>query len=235
MLALLIAVAAALLGGYLLIWGGNGVRRAIRAWSSDPPPIEEAYLTDGGIEVEGVADPLSETLRSPYDDARCLAYSYSKKRRERRRNEGGEDETAWRAVESGGESVPFLVSDDTGSIPVVPGAATLEAATAYSSHAEDVKKTERRIDPGDEVHVIGQKRAAAEADADLGDASAYIGDGGETATFRITVGDELETAARMFGRSLGAVALGLILIGVFAYLVLTLVPGPAVEVGVSGI
>jgi len=234
-LALLIAVAAALLGGYLLVWGLNGVRRAIGVWSSDPLPVEEAFLTDGGTEVEGVADSLSEALRSPYDDARCLAYSYSKERKERTRNEEGEYETTWRTVESGSESVPFLVADDTGSIPVVPDAATLESVTAYSSHTGDIRRTERRIDPGDAVHVIGRKRVAAEADADLGDASAYIGDGGETTTFRITVGDELETVTRMFGRSLGAVALGVILVGVFAYLVLTLLPGLAVEIGVSGI
>jgi len=219
-LALIIAVAAALLGGYLFIWGGNGIRRTIGVWSSDPLPIEEAYVTDGGIEVEGAANPLSETLRSPYDDARCLAYSYSKQRRERTRNEDGEYETTWRTVESGNESVPFLVSDDTGAIPVVPDAATLRLATTYSSRSGDTETTERRIDPGDGIHVIGQRRAAVEADIDLGDASAYIGGGDDASAFRVTAGDELETVARMFGRSLGGVALGVILIGVFGYLVL---------------
>ena len=234
LLVLVLAGGAALVGVYLVLWGINGVRRTIEVWSSDPVPIGEAHLADGTVEVEGTAEALSDTLRSPYENAECLAYSYSKKRKERERNEDGEYETEWRTIDSGSESVPFSVVDDTGSIPVNPAAATLGLDTAYSSRNGDIKKTESRIEPGDGVHVIGQKRSAVEAAAGLGDAKAYIGDGDEAPTFRVTTGGELETVARMFGRSLGSVAAGAVLIAVFGYVVLTSFPALAAEIGLRG-
>lgn len=235
MLALAVSGVAALVGIYLVVWGINGIRRTVAVWASDPIPIGEAHLADGTIEVEGSAETLSETLQSPYDGARCLAYSYSKKRKERERNEDGEYETEWRTVESGTESVPFLATDDTGSIPVDPAAATLGLDTAYSDRSGDIKKTESRIDPGDGIHVIGQKCPATATDADLGDRRAYIGDGDEAPSFRVTEGGELETVARMFGRSLGSIALGAVLVGVFGYMVFSSFPGIAAELGVNGI
>ncbi|WP_200531728.1 GIDE domain-containing protein [Halorubrum sp. LN27] len=235
MLVLAGGVAAAVVGVYLVVWGVNGLRRTIAVWKSDPTPIGEAHLIDGTIEVEGTAEELSRTLRSPYDGARSLAYSYSKKRKERERNEDGEYETEWRTLESGSESVPFLVADDTGSIPVDPAAATLGMDNEYSDRTGDIKKTESRIDPGDGVHVIGQKRSANEADADLDDHRTYIGDGEEAPTFRVTDGGELETVARMFGRSLGSIFLGAGLVAGFGYLLLTSFPGIAAALGVSGI
>ncbi len=233
MVGLALAGVGGLLGVYLVVWGINGLRRTVAVWASDPIPIGEAHLADGTIEVEGTAEPLSGTLRSPYDNAQCLAYSYSKKRKEREKNEDGEYETKWRTLDSGSDSVPFLADDDTGSIPVKPAAATLGLDTEYSSRRGDIKKTENRIDPGDGVHVIGQKIPAVESDADLGDARAYIGDGEETPTFRVTNGGELETVVRMFGRSAGSIVLGTVLVGMFGYALLTEFPGVAAAIGVT--
>lgn len=230
-----LAAVGGMLGVYLVVWGVNGVRRALAVWANDPIPIDEAHLADGTIEVEGTAEPLSETLRSPYDGADCLAYGYSKKRKEREKNEDGEYETKWRTVDSGDDAVPFLVSDDTGSIPVDPAGATLGLDTEYSDRTGDVKRSEKRIDPGDGVHVIGRKIPAVESDADLGDARTYIGDGEEVPTFRVTNGGELETVARMFGRSAGSVALGVVLIAVFGYALLVSFPGLAAALGASGL
>lgn len=204
----IVAAGGVLLGAFLIVWGVHGFRRALAVWANDPVPVGEAYLVDGTLEVEGTAEALSETLRSPYDDEPCLAYSYSKKRKERERNDDGEWETTWRTVDSGSDSVPFLVADDTGSIPVDPAAATLSMDNEYSDRRGDIKRTENRIDPGDGVHVIGQKRGVVESDLDLGEARSYIGDGEDAPTFRITDGSELETVARMFGRSALAVAIG---------------------------
>ena len=234
MFGLALAGVGGILGVYLVVWGVNGVKRTLAVWANDPIPIDEAHLADGTIEVEGTAEPLSDTLRSPYDNAECLAYSYSKKRKEREKNEDGEYETKWRTLDSGDDSVPFLVSDDTGSIPVDPEDATLGLDTEYSSRTGDIKRTEKRIDPDDGVHVIGQKLPGVESDADLGDARAYIGDGEEAPTFRVTDGGELETVVRMFGRSVGSVALGVTLIGVFGYALLVSFPWIAAAIGVSG-
>lgn len=234
MVGMALAGIGGILGVYLVVWGVNGVRRTLAVWANDPIPIGEAHLADGTIEVEGTAEQLSETLRSPYDDAECLAYSYSKKRKEREKNEDGEYETKWRTVDSGDDTVPFLVSDDTGSIPVAPEDATLGLDTEYSDRTGDIKRTEKRIDPGDGVHVIGQKLPAVESNADLGDARTYIGDGEATPTFRVTNGGELETVARMFGRSVGSIALGVILLGVFAYALLASFPWIAAAIDVGG-
>lgn len=228
----LIAVSGGvLLGAYLLVWGVNGVRRATAVWSHDPVPIGESHLEEGTIEVEGTAESLGETLTSPYGDATCLAYSYSKKRKERRTDEDGNTTTEWDTVASGSDSVPFAVVDDTGSIPIDPEGATLGMDGDHSSRRGDVKRTESRIDPGDGIHVIGQKRSTAETDRTFEDASAFIGDGDAAPTFRITEGGELETVARMFGRSLLALALGVGLIAASGYGVTRVSPEAAALLG----
>ncbi len=218
-----LAVGGILLGAYLIVWGINGFRRALTVWAHDPVPAEEAALVDGTLEVEGTAEPLAETLRSPYDDAQCLAYSYTKKRKEHdpSDDDGG---TEWRTVDSGSDAVPFAVADDSGSVPVDPSAATLGLDTAYSDRGARIKRTESRLDPGDGVHVIGQKRPARETDADLGDARAYIGDGEEVPTFRITDGGELETVARMVGRSALSVVAGGVACGLAVHYLSTRFP-----------
>jgi len=215
-----VSVAGVLLGGYLIIWGVNGFRRAVVVWRSDPIPIEDAHLVDGTIEVEGTAEKLVETASAPYSDRTCLAYSAKKQRKEREKNEDGEWETNWKTVSSPSGSVPFDVVDDTGSIAVDPAAATLGMDGEYSRRSGDIKYSENRIDPGDEVHVIGQKRPVAETRPALGDATAYIGDGDEAPTFRITDGSELETVLRMFGRSSASIVFGAIVIGLVGFLLM---------------
>ena len=218
------AAAAVLLGAYLIVWGFNGIRRAVSVWRSDPIPIEEAHLADGTIEVEGSAETLVETASAPYSDRTCLAYSAKKKRKEREKNQDGEWETNWNTVSSPSGSVPFNVVDDTGSIAVDPAAATLGMDSEYSRRSGDIRYSENRIDPGDSVHVIGQKRSVTETRPSLGDATTYIGDGDDTPTFRITDGSELETVVRMFARSVGSLLFGAVLIGGCLYLLGTTFP-----------
>jgi len=217
---LVVSVAGMLLGGYLIVWGVNGLRRAVAVWRSDPIPIEEAYLVDGTIEVEGAAEQLVETTNAPYSGRTCLAYSAKKKRKEREKNDDGEWETNWNTVSSPSGSVPFGVADNSGSIAVDPESATLGMDREYSNRSGDVKYSERRIDPGDEIHVIGQKQSVSETRPELGDAMAYIGDGDEAPTFRITDGSELETVVRMFGRSAASIAFGAIALGLIGFLLI---------------
>ena len=207
-------------GGYLIVWGVNGFRRAISVWRSDPIPIEESHLTDGTIEIEGTAETLVETATAPYSDRTCLAYSAKKQRKEREKNDDGEWETNWNTVSSPSGSVPFNVVDDTGSIAVDPEAATLGMDGEYSNRSGDIKYSENRIDPGDEVHVIGQKRAVTETRPELGDVTEYVGDGDDAPTFRITDGSELETVVRMFGRSAASIVLGTLIAGIAGFMFL---------------
>ena len=229
------SVAAAVLGVYLIVWGLNGFRRAISVWRSDPIPIEEFHLADGTVEVEGTAEKLVETASAPYSNRTCLAYSAKKKRKEREKNQDGEWETNWNTVSSPSGSVPFNVVDDTGSVAVDPAAATLGMDGEYSNRSGDIKYSENRIDPGDEIHVVGQKRSVTEQRPALGDATAYIGDGDEAPTFRITDGSELETVVRMFGRSTASILLGGILLAGFGYLFGTTTLDVVAVVGPTGV
>ncbi len=90
----------------------------------------------------------------------------------------------------------------------------------YSNRSGDIKYSENRIDPGDEVHVIGQKRSVTETRPELGDATEYVGDGDDAPTFRITDGSELETVVRMFGRSAASIALGTLIAGMAGFMIL---------------
>ncbi len=208
------------IGGYLIVWGLNGFWRGISVWRSDPIPIEESHLTDGTIEIEGAAETLVETASAPYSGRTCLAYSAKKQRKEREKNDDGEWETNWNTISSPSGSVPFNVVDDTGSIAVDPEAATLGMDGEYSNRSGDIKYSENRIDPGDEVHVIGQKRSVTETRPELDDATEYIGDGDAAPTFRITDGSELETVVRMFGRSAASIVFGTLIAGMAGFMLL---------------
>lgn len=213
-----VSVAGVLLGGYLIVWGANGLRRAVVVWRNEPIPVEDAHIADGTVEVEGTAETLVETASAPYSDQACLAYSGKKQRKEREKNEDGEWETNWKTVSSPSGSVPFEVVDDTGSIAVDPEGATLGMDGGYSRRSGDVKYSENRIDPGDEIHVIGQRRPVTETRPALGDATGYIGDGDAAPTFRITDGSELETVVRMFGLSAASILFGATVIGLVGLL-----------------
>lgn len=212
---ILVGAVVVYLGYRSVRWGANGVRRAVSVWRNEPIPIGDAHLADGTIEVEGTAEKLTKRVSAKYSGRSCFAYSYKTKRKKRRKNNDGEWETNTTTVDSGSNSVPFEVTDETGSIPVDPSAATIGMDTEYRNSRGSRRsttgqkiRTEQRIDPGDELHIIGQKRPANEADADLDGAKAFIGDGDDAPTFRITEGSELETVVRMFGRSVGAICLG---------------------------
>ena len=206
--------------------GGGGFGRTISVWRNEPIPIGDAYLADGTIEVEGTAETLSETVSANYSNTDCFAYSYTKKRKKRTKDSDGDWETNTTTLDSGSSSVPFRITDETGSIPVDPSEATIGMDTEYRRSTGNRRsvtgkkvRTEKRIDPGDELHIIGQKRPASEIDTDLDGSKAFIGDGDDAPTFRITEGSELETVVRMFARSVGAVCLGFGLAAVGLYLV----------------
>jgi len=222
----LAGVAVFYLGYRSVRWGADGVRRAVSVWRNEPIPIGEAHLADGTIEVEGTAEMLNKTLSAEYTRTSCFACRYKTKRKKRTKNSDDEWETKTTTVDSGSNSVPFRLTDETGSIPVDPSAATIGMDTEYRNSSGSQRsttgqkiQTEQRIDPGDELHIIGQKRPASETDTELDDATAFIGDGDEAPTFRITEGSELETVVRMFGRSTGALCLGFGLASLGVYVV----------------
>lgn len=171
-------------------------RNAYAIWSNEPISTDEVGLVDGVVEVEGTAAALDSTLRSPYTDTESLVYSYERERRETSHDDDGPQHT-WRTVSSGQDTVPFLVRDDAGAVAVDPDGADLEMGTDHRARRGEIRETERRLEPGDDVHVYGQKHTVAERRDDaLAGRRHYVGDGEAVPTFQLTEGGELTAVGR---------------------------------------
>lgn len=210
-LAVLSIVTVACLVGVVV--GGRNLWDAYKIWSNDPIPAGEVYAAETVVEVEGTAESIGETTQSPYDDVESLVYSYKKERRETEIDEDGNQETRWETIASGRDAVPFRVSDDSGSVPVDPEGSDFEAGVDYRDRRGNIRQTERRLVPGDGVHVYGQRQEVVEGDL-LDDQRQYVGDGDAVTTFQITQGGEAYAIGWTAGK--GAVyAVVSIVVGVF--------------------
>lgn len=109
-----------------LAWYGfRECRLAYLVLRSNPNDVLEA--TDGGpIELEGVARPVGDVVRSPFTDTPALVYEYEVE--ERHETQHG---SSWQTIDSGERFVPFLLEDDTGAVLIEPPGASfrLEAET----------------------------------------------------------------------------------------------------------
>lgn len=195
--ALLSGVAIACLVGVVV--GVRNLQDAYAIWANDPIPAGEVHTAETVVEVEGTAEPIEGTIESPYDETTSLVYSYKKERRRTEIDEDGNEESHWETVDSGRNAVPFRVSDDSGSVPVDPEGSDFEAGKDYQSRSGSVRRTERRLVPGDTVHVYGQKREVVEGDL-LDDRRQYVGDGQQVTTFQITEGGELHAIGWTAGK-----------------------------------
>lgn len=174
-------------------------RNAYAIWSNDPVSTDEVGLVDGVVEVKGTAAALDSTIQSPYTDTESLVCSYKRERRETHYDNDDDDgpDHSWKTVSSGHDSVPFLVRDDAGEVAVAPDGADLEIGTDHRARRGDIRETERRLDPGDDVHVYGQKHTVAERRDDaLAGQRHYVGDGEAVPTFQLTEGGELTAVGR---------------------------------------
>lgn len=173
-------------------------RSAYAMWSRDP--IRAAAVASAGagsdVEIAGSVAVLEETLEAEYTGRECVAYTYTEQ--ERRGSSGCDSRggTEWNTVDSGGERVPFLVRDDSGAVAVDPSGASLTVETDHEAGGQGTKRRESRLDPGDRVHVYGQKHTAVERVAGLDTRRHYVGGGDETPTFRITEGGETRAETR---------------------------------------
>lgn len=200
-LAILSVVVLVCLAGLVV-----GIRKAYDAyaiWSNEPIPAGEVHTADAEVEVEGTAEPIAETTDAPYTDTPSVAYRYKKERRKTRADDDGGTERYWGTVASGYDAVPFLVTDDTGEVAIDPADATLEAGTDHRSRSGNIRRTERRLEPGDDVHVYGQRRTANEQAIQqrLGDRRQFIGSGQQVTTFQITQGGEVWAVGRTAGKA----------------------------------
>lgn len=193
---------------------------AYKVKSRDVTPANEVYLTDGVVEVEGTAELLEETVESPYTNTDCLVCEYEKER-------DIDDDSGMTTVDSGCKSVPFLLTDGSGEVAVDPSGARFMLGTDDIEGGTRESKKENRIEPGDPIHIVGQKRAAAERREDgLDQQRCYVGDGDRLSQYRITDGSETWAVVGLVAKgvfitlSTGAFAVisGLFLLELFGFL-----------------
>lgn len=127
---------------------GAGVREAIRAVRlrrTAPVPVSGLSEASGRVVVTGVARKADRTVRAPFTDRDCLAYSWHV---DAVTTERGPDGVRFRrnVVDRGREAVPFLVDDGTGSVLVDPKGSDLRLAEAW---VEDY-----RPDPADRGDLV---------------------------------------------------------------------------------
>lgn len=206
-------------GGLVAIWwGAVNVRDGFEIWSHDPIDAAAVRHESGVVEVSGTADPLHDTVTAPYSDEECLAYEY--KRKERRDDIGDDDDNTseWRTIDSGDDSVPFLVEDDSGRVPVDPDGADISMEKRDYSSSMRTKQQESRLDPGETVHVFGHKHT--DGDGVLSDQPVHIGDG-EQVNYRIADTSGSRAVVRLFAKGVGAVAFGAVFLGIAGFVLTT--------------
>lgn len=197
--------------------GLPALRRVVTLSRNDPIPIDTLHLEEGLVEVQGTAERMEEfgTVTAPYSGIDCLAYRYEKKEKRRR---GTDNDSDWRVVSSGENATPFAVTDETGTVVVDPGSATLTFDRDIVSNTGRTIKTEWRLEPGESAYVSGQKCDGTSDPDAPGRSSTYIGDGDGTS---LTISDASErwTILRFLAKGIILSSFGLVMFGVGSALV----------------
>ncbi|SNZ06010.1 E3 Ubiquitin ligase [Natronoarchaeum philippinense] len=84
-------------------------------WRNDPVAVMDAANASGVVEIEGTAESGGPVLESPFTETPCLLCQYEVKEWQ----SSGQN-SHWKTLYEGQDSVPFLAEDDTGSVTVDP-------------------------------------------------------------------------------------------------------------------
>ncbi len=192
-------VVLASVGLVLLYLALKQFKRGVLILTNSPVPAGEVYLEDGTVELEGTAAELDGTISGKYSNKSTLAHTWEKKEKETTRDSDGNKKTNWKTVRSGENSVPFLVEDETGSVAVDPEDASFSFDTSrQSGGGRRHRYYEGNLQPGDTVHVYGQKREAVEEGEAPGDDRFYVGDCDDGSEFLVSDTTQYRTALRYF-------------------------------------
>jgi len=226
-------VAAAAVGLYLLYWGASNLSTGWTIWRNDPINAGSVRHVDGIVEVQGTVEALKDhLLTAKYTNTPAVAYEYKKQEKKRKQTTDGETEHRWVTVESGTATQPFYVADETGKVAVDPDNATVSLDTNQLSGdmsleigslsiGSQTKLFEGRLEPGDHVHVYGQKREPPERDGPGGE-PVYIADGEQTDTFTVSDTTESGTVLRYLATGVVSVLAGLAVLGAGGFVSLLL-------------
>ncbi|WP_165875354.1 hypothetical protein [Natrarchaeobius chitinivorans] len=205
-----VLILMSLFGIYAVWKGSNLTRHGYRIFSNDPIPAAEAREARGVVEVEGTAHPVSGSTSSKYTDTPSLVHTWKKRKEETGSGSDDDSATNMRTLDSGRDSVPFVVRDESGEIVVDPAAASLSLSndkTGYSQN-RDIRKYESRLHPGDDVHVYGQRNHVTEKCDDFGGEDVVIGEGEEVSQFRVSDTSPTRTSLRLVAKGIVIFVIG---------------------------
>jgi Zn-finger nucleic acid-binding protein len=130
----LLYLTAGTVGGFgLLIYGWVVHRR--KRWIESIPTSTIRSLALGLVEISGRAQPEEGLLSAPFSGLPCVFYSYTVEERL-----GSEQPARWETLARGISEQPFLVSDATGQVLVVPLGAELILPDEHISRSNWIGK-----------------------------------------------------------------------------------------------
>lgn len=239
------------IGGVITLVGVGYLQTYLRARRMDPVDIRQLTDTNDEVELTGTARPHEETSISPFTNTECLVHEW-----EAERYHGGGRGPNWITLDSGEKRHPFRLEDETGTVLIDPNGGTVEWTTedtievapdesppamvrSYLEETESVdaeherkrKYTEKRLEPGEDIHVLGPVRRLAHSVDMPGGANAVVGvddpDRGftvgedgltelvdqiktDTMQFIITTGEEAEAQTHLLKKGLFIAGFGIV-------------------------
>lgn len=145
-------VIAGILGGVSLLLGSCANRAMREKVRIERTPVSRALaLLEGPAAVRGTVTAGERILKGPFTGEPCVYFR--KLVEEERRDSDGD--TYWATVEDIKQSVPFLVRDATGQVPVVPEGAEFRARRVHFREFGGTRSSEYAVRPGDSVFLFG--------------------------------------------------------------------------------
>lgn len=120
-----VAGGAMIVTGVILVVVGKRKAAMKETISATPTKPIARLMQSDHAEINGVV-ACDQPLTAPYSDISCVYYSYKLEERRRHRS-GGRTTTSWRTIDSGVASMPFTVTDSSGSVTVNPEGAKMDA------------------------------------------------------------------------------------------------------------
>ncbi len=158
---LLALLLAALLAGlaWLALGAGFAELREYRQLERTPRSLVAAVLP-GEVNLSGRVVPAGPLLQAPDSGVEVVYYRYHVERESR----DSEGRTEWRTVLDESEYVDFMLVDDSGEILVQPGSRVRFDVPQRSQRRHgDMRYTEYRLQPADQVFVFGHIDARGRA------------------------------------------------------------------------
>lgn len=122
------------------------------------PAVAVRGMLPGEVNLHGRVRQGEQILQAPNTGTPSVVYRYVVERQER----DSDGDTKWRTVRDETRFVPFLLADETGEALVRPsGAARLGLRVSWRETRGDMRYTEYRIVPGDEVFLFGYAERGA--------------------------------------------------------------------------